>query len=120
MTTMDEVIIDFNNDDEIFKTLLTKFKCHGIDKNYVGDIIRQIMEEVEKSSVQGSKQKAYAITLFEHLTNELCTNMEDKAFFAQLIQDGVLSSMIELIVAATKGLFNINMPKSVSCGCLPF
>ena len=43
---------------------------------------------------------------------------EEKTSLLQLLNDGTISNMIDLIVDATKGRLNVNSAKKVLKGCL--
>ena len=79
-------------------------------------IIKYVMEEIEESPVKGTEQKEMALKILRELVVDLTEN-EDEKVLTQLLDDGTISNMIDLIVDATKGKLNINMVAKVGAGC---
>ena len=79
-------------------------------------IIKYVMEEIEESPVKGTEQKEMALKILRELVVDLTEN-EDEKVLTQLLDDGTISNMIDLIVDATKGKLNINKLGKVGYGC---
>ena len=75
------------------------------------------MELVEQTPLKGSEQKELALKLIKALIIDL-TNGEDERVLLELLNDGTIGNMIDLIVDATKGRLDINTAVQVTTGCL--
>jgi len=80
-------------------------------------IIKYVMEQVEHTPLKGSEQKELALTLIKALIVDL-TEGEDEVLLLQLLDNGAIGNMIDLIVDATKGKLDINTLAQVGSGCL--
>jgi hypothetical protein len=80
-------------------------------------IIKYVMELVEQTPLKGSEQKELALKLIRALIVDF-TDAEDERVLLQLLDDGTIGNMIDLIVDATKGRLNINTAVRVTTGCL--
>ena len=116
-----------NNNNGLFHVLLASLK----DKLSVVDIristlhliIKYVMEEIEDTHIKGTEQKNFALRLIKELVIDL-TEGEDEQVLLQLLEDGTISNMIDLIIDATKGRLNINSLAKVGSGlfnrCIPY
>ena len=75
------------------------------------------MELVEQTPLKGSEQKELALKLINALIVDL-TNGEDERVLLQLLNDGTIGNMIDLIIDATKGRLDVNTAIQVTSGCL--
>ena len=80
-------------------------------------IIKYVMELVEETPLKGSEQKEMALKLIRALIVDL-TDGEDERVLIQLLDDGTIANMIDLIVDATRGRLNVNSAVKVTTGCL--
>ena len=74
------------------------------------------MEEVEKTPIKGPEQKEIALNLIKALIIDLTEN-EDEKVLLDLLNDGTIGNLIDLIVDVSKGKININKISKVSFGC---
>lgn len=79
-------------------------------------IIKYVMEEVEKTPIKGPEQKEIALNLIKALIIDLTEN-EDEKVLLDLLNDGTIGNLIDLIVDVSKGKININKISKVSMGC---
>ena len=79
-------------------------------------IIKYVMEQVEHTPLKGSEQKELALKLIKALIIDL-TDREDEALLLQLLENGAIGNMIDLIVDATRGKLDINTLAQVGSGC---
>ena len=75
------------------------------------------MELVEQTPLKGSEQKEMALKLIRALIVDF-TDAEDERVLLQLLDDGTIGNMIDLIVDATRGRLDINTAVQVTTGCL--
>tara|TARA_B100001175_G_C19468558_1_gene620447 strand:- start:291 stop:698 length:408 start_codon:yes stop_codon:yes gene_type:complete len=80
-------------------------------------IIKYVMELVEQTPLKGSEQKEMALKLIRALIVDL-TDGEDERVLIQILDDGTIGNMIDLIVDATRGRLNVNTAVQVTTGCL--
>ena len=74
------------------------------------------MESIEETPIKGAEQKEMALKLIRALVVDF-TDGEDEKVLVQLLDDGTISNMIDLIVDATRGKLNINTIATVGSGC---
>ena len=79
-------------------------------------IIKYVMEEIEDTPLKGAEQKEMSLKLIKALIVDLTENDDEKVLL-DLLNNGTISNMIDLIVDATKGKLNINKLGKVGYGC---
>lgn len=109
------------NIQNVYETTLAKLKVKvsaiTIRSSTLHLIIKYVMELVEQTPLKGSEQKEMALKLIRALIVDL-TDAEDERVLLQLLDDGTIGNMIDLIVDATKGRLDINTAVKVTTGCL--
>ncbi len=75
------------------------------------------MELVKQTPLKGSEQKEMALKLIRALIVDF-TDAGDERVLLQLLNDGKIGNMIDLIIDATKGHLDINTAVQVTTGCL--
>lgn len=117
-TTTEKPKFDIQN---IYEKTLAKLKVKvsaiSIRSSTLHLIIKYVMELVEQTPLKGSEQKEMALKLIKELIVDL-TEGEDERVLIQLLNDGTIGNMIDLIVDATKGRLDINTALQVTTGCL--
>ena len=105
----------------LYEITLTKLKVKvsaiSIRSSTLHLIIKYVMELVEQTPLKGSEQKELALKLINALIVDL-TNNEDELVLLQLLNDGTIGNMIDLIIDATKGRLDVNTAIQVTTGCL--
>lgn len=77
------------------------------------------MEVVESTPVDGHVQKSLVIKMIQRFINSAPINENSKKYYLKLVENGMLSSCIEVIIAATKGKVHVNSPIIVKkSGCM--
>lgn len=117
-TTPEKPKFDIQN---VYETTLSKLKVKvsaiTIRSSTLHLIIKYVMELVEQTSLKGSEQKEMALKLIRALIVDF-TDAEDERVLLQLLDDGTIGNMIDLIVDATRGRLDINTAVQVTTGCL--
>ena len=117
-TTTEKPKFDIQN---IYEKTLAKLKVKvsaiSIRSSTLHLIIKYVMELVEQTPLKGSEQKEMALKLIKALIVDF-TEGEDERVLLQLLNDGTIGNMIDLIVDATKGRLDINTALQVTSGCL--
>ena len=80
-------------------------------------IVKYAMEIVEVSELKGVEQKEIAIKLVKKLVDNSKLKDNIKLTINDIIDSGVLSVTIDLIVDATKGKIDINLKKKLKRFC---
>ena len=109
------------NIQNLYETTLEKLKVKvsaiSIQSSTLHLIIKYVMELIEQTPLKGSEQKEMAIKLMRALITDLTDNNDERVLI-QLLDDGTIGNMIDLIVEATKGKLNVNTAVKVTTGCL--
>lgn len=117
-TTTEKPKFDIQN---IYEKTLAKLKVKvstiSIRSNTLHLIIKYVMELVEQTPLKGSKQKEMALKLIRALIVDF-TDADDERVLLQLLDDGTIGNMIDLIVDATKSRLDVNTAVQVTTGCL--
>ena len=105
----------------VYETTLSKLKVKvsaiTIRSSTLHLIIKYVMELVEQTPLKGSEQKEMALKLIRALIVDF-TDAEDERVLLQLLDDGTIGNIIDLIVDATRGRLDINTAVQVTTGCL--
>lgn len=117
-TTPEKPKFDIQN---VYETTLAKLKVKvsaiTIRSSTLHLVIKYVMELVEQTPIKGSEQKEMALKLIRALIVDF-TDAEDERVLLQLLDDGTIGNMIDLIVDATRGRLDINTAVQVTTGCL--
>jgi hypothetical protein len=112
-----ENVIIVNDFDKLLREVSNKIKNIGISKNTLHLFLQIIIETVEKSNVKGGdKKKELAILIMRDLV-ELTPQSSEKEYILELIHNGTIANMIDLVVLASRGEVNINKVINVSKNC---
>ena len=80
-------------------------------------LIKYVMEQIEDTPIKGLEQKELALKLMRELIIDF-TEHEDEKVLLDLLDNGTMGNLIDLISDATKGKLNINSIINVSKGCI--
>jgi len=108
----------------IFKKALEglneKLKNKDIDIGNIMTIIQSAMEVVELTKVKGEEQKDLAVKLIKKVIIDAPISDSKEKLILDIIEEGVIGSTIDLVVAASRGQLNINAISEVAVGCCGF
>ena len=93
-----------------------KISVISIRPNTLYLILKFVMEEVEKTPIKGKEQKEMGLKLIKALIIDLTEN-EDEKVLLDLLNDGTIGNLMDLIIDVSKGKININKISKVSIGC---
>jgi hypothetical protein len=93
-----------------------KIKDIGISKHTLHTFLQIIIETVEGADVKGELKKELAVLIMTELVESMSQSSE-KEFVLELIHNGTVSNMIDLVVMASRGEININKVVAVSNNC---
>lgn len=78
------------------------------------------MEIVEPTPIDGASQKSMVIKMLQRFVNMASINEQSKKYYLKQIENGMISAIIEVVIAATKNKVGVNSPVVVKkTGCLP-
>ena len=107
---------------------MTEFDdCYGELKEKIGDmeitpqtiikVLRFSIEVVEASSVKGKEQKVLVGRLVKKVVKDAPISDEKEKLLLDMIEEGVVGDVIDLVVSATKGELDINAVEKAAVGC---
>ena len=107
-------------EEKVMNQVKEQLKNTEINMPNVMKIVKITMEVIELTEVKGEKQKDLAVKVVKKIVVGAPIVDDQKKNIIQMIDGEVLSSAIDLIVAASKGQLNINVVKKVATGCFAF
>lgn len=116
---MNTVIVNPNEHggiEQLKDIVSNKIKDIGISKHTLHKFLQIIIETVEGTDVKGELKKELAILIMKDLVESMSQSSE-KEFILELIHNGTVSNMIDLVVMASRGEININKVVAVSNNC---
>lgn len=119
LVTMSEKIVDLPEIQILLNLLRTKLKQENIEMSQQNlmQILKITMELIEKSPLKGLSQKEVAIQILNRLFQESKLDNESIDVICSFLDTNLVGDTIDLIVAATKGEFDINKATKVATGC---
>ena len=118
-----KVVVDEIQDkieEKVMNKVKEQLKNTEINMPNVMKIVKITMEVIELTEVKGEKQKDLAVKVVKKIVVGAPIVDDQKKNIIQMIDGEVLSSTIDLIVAASKGQLNINVAEKVATGCWAF
>jgi len=95
-------------------------KCKDIvvSNNSIVTIVKYAMEVVELTELKGEEQKTMVLNMVKTFIHE-STNIDDevKLMCLDIIDSGMISNMIDLVVDASNGNIDINLRKKIRKFC---
>ena len=100
-----------------------KISMIDIKTTTLPEIIKEAMLIVEKTTIKGTKQREFVIKVLRKLFESLTDN-DEEVILIQLVDNGTVSNMIDIIVDATKGKLDINTAIKTTSNllilCIPY
>ena len=76
------------------------------------------MEAAESTPLDGSRQKSLVIKMLQRFINSSQIGDGAKKYYLKLVENGMISAVIEVVIAATKNKVGVNSPIVVKkSGC---
>ena len=108
-------------DENLFAYCMEELKkqINGIEINAdtIIKVLKLAMEVVEASKLKGPAQRELAIKLVRQVVVDAPISDEKEKLLIDLIDNGILSNTVDLVVEASKGEVNINTAVKVASGC---
>jgi hypothetical protein len=108
-------------DEKVFKDCLEKVKLKigkmEINAKNVMYIIKIAMEVVEATKVKGVDQKILVNKLVSKLVVEAPITDTKEKLLLDILDEGIVDEVIDLVVSASKGELDLNAAKEVATSC---
>lgn len=105
--------------DTSLKKLNSALASKGIEINSktITTVIKISMEIVEVTNLKGSEQKKLVEKLVRKVVKDAPIADEKEKLLLDMIDEGVVGDVVDLVVAATKGEIDVNAVEKVAVGC---
>ena len=104
---------------ECMEVLKTKLKDKEVGLDTILNIVKISMEVVEVTKLKGEKQKDLAVKLVRQIVVDSPITDDKEKLILNMVDEGIVGSTIDVIVAASNGQLDINASKNVvKVGCL--
>lgn len=100
-----------------YEELKKKIKDLEITPQTIIKVLRYSMEIVEASEAKGEEQKKIVEKLVKQVIVDAPISDEKEKLLLDMIEEGILGDMANLVVSATKGELNINAMAQVAGVC---
>lgn len=103
----------------LLEQLSSELKKNNIDvtPDTITSLITMAMELVEASQVKGEEQKRLVTEVVRKIVVDAPISDDKEKLLLDMIDQGVVGNVIELVVSATKGEINVNAAKKAAAGC---
>ena len=98
---------DMQSTQELFDTRL-RTSNFAISPDTILDVLKLGMEVVELSSMRGTEKRDAVISMVRNAVVDAPMSDEVERILLEMIDDGILSHMIDVIVAASRGELHLN------------
>ena len=105
--------------DTSLKKLNSVLASKGIEINSktITTVIKISMEIVEATSLKGEEQKKLVEKLVRKVVKDAPIADEKEKLLLDIIDEGVVGDVVDLVVAATRGEIDVNAVEQVAVGC---
>ena len=105
--------------DTSLKKLNSALASKGIEINSktITTVIKISMEIVEATNLKGEEQKKLVEKLVKKVVKDAPIADEKEKLLLDMIDEGVVGDVVDLVVAATKGEIDVNAVEKVAVGC---
>ena len=103
----------------LLEQLSSELKKNNVDvtPDTITSVIMMAMELVEASQVKGEEQKKLVTAVVRKIVVDAPIGDDKEKLLLDMIDQGVVGNVIELVVSATKGEINVNAAKKAAAGC---
>lgn len=105
--------------DECYNKLTHAISSRGLEINLksIVSIIKLAMEIVESTQVKGKEQKVLVEKIVRKIVVKSPISDAKEKLLLDMIDEGIVGNVIELVVSASKGEINLNAIKDISEDC---
>lgn len=108
-------------DEVVFNSCLKKIKITigttEINAKNIMYVVKIAMEVVETTKVKGSAQKVLVNKLVGKLVVDAPISDTKEKLLLDILDEGIVDEVIDLVVSASKGELNLNAAKEVATSC---
>lgn len=99
------------------KDLKERIGSMEINANTIVTVLRFAMEVVESTQLKGEAQKTLVIKLVKQVVVDAPISDDKEKFLLDLVDNGIIGDMTELVVSATNGEVDVNSAVKVASTC---
>jgi hypothetical protein len=105
--------------DTSFKKLNEKLESRNIEitPGSITIVIKICMEIAEATRLKGKEQKVLVERLVKKVVKDAPISDEKEKLLLDMIEEGVVGDVIDLVISATKGELDINAVEKAAVGC---
>jgi len=105
--------------DTSFKKLNEKLESRNIEitPRSITSVIKICMEIAEATRLKGKEQKVLVERLVKKVVKDAPISDEKEKLLLDMIEEGVVGDVIDLVISATKGELDINAVEKAAVGC---
>jgi hypothetical protein len=105
--------------DTSFKKLNEKLESRNIEitPRSITIVIKICMEIAEATRLKGKEQKVLVERLVKKVVKDAPISDEKEKLLLDMIEEGVVGDVIDLVISATKGELDINAVEKAAVGC---
>lgn len=105
--------------DTSFKKLNEKLESRNIEitPRSITIVIKICMEIAEATRLKGKEQKVLVERLVKKVVKDAPITDEKEKLLLDMIEEGVVGDVIDLVISATKGELDINAVEKAAVGC---
>ena len=105
--------------DTSFKKLNEKLESRNIEitPRSITSVIKICMEIAEATRLKGKEQKVLVERLVKKVVKDAPITDEKEKLLLDMIEEGVVGDVIDLVISATKGELDINAVEKAAVGC---
>ena len=97
--------------------LKDKTKNTDINASTIIRVVRIAMEIVESTQLKGNAQKKLVNKLVRQIVVDAPISDKKEALLIDMIDEGIVGDVIDLVVSATKGELDVNALEKAAVGC---
>ena len=85
-----------------------KAQIKKVDRGTIVEVMRVVMEMLEdEDGIDGEEAQQHAITIIRALIVDMAPD-DEKDWLLAMVDNGTLATIIDTVIGATKGLYNLN------------
>lgn len=103
--------------DAVYDQLKEKLADVEINVTTITTVVKFSMEIVEMTQLKGKEQKKMVEKLVRKVVEDAPISDDKEKFLLDMVDEGVVGDVIEMVVSASRGEFNINATVDVAQTC---
>ena len=103
--------------DSIYAQLKERLGETEINVTTITTVVKFSMEVVEMTQLKGKQQKVMVEKLVRKVVEDAPISDEKEKFLLDMVDEGVVGNIIEMVISATKGELNLNAAVDTGKAC---